>query len=476
MTHYGRDERRLRGHSSDPRDAAGEFVIGRDGKPLVDRYGRPVRRNPSAGDQHRGADGPRVTRQPRQPAEPRAAYEPRRTPQHGGTQRPAQQYGSSQQYGASQRGSRHAQQGQPLPPRQQPPRQQPPRQQPGAQRAVQHMPSRPPRGVVRGDEQLLINEPPRQKRQQRRARPRIRLPFGGCFGCFGSLLAVLLVGVIMVTLWADTRLSRVEALSPNPIADTAGTNWLLVGSDSRRGLSDEEAARLGTGTESDAGGSRTDAIMLLHIPFGGEAQLMSIPRDSLVTIPGYGENKINAAFALGGPQLLTETVEAETGLRINHYAEIGMGGLATMVDAVGGVEICVEEAIDDPNASLNVQPGCQAMDGATALGYVRTRATAGGDFDRVARQRQFFSSLLGTLSSPSTLLNPLKSVPLLVRATGTFAISEGTHVWHLAMVAIAMAGGVKSEVVPPAGTMDTGVGNVVLWDEAAAEEMFASMR
>ena len=188
------------------------------------------------------------------------------------------------------------------------------------------------------------------------------------------------------------------------------------------------------------GAGRTDTIMLLHIPRlgGGETRLISIPRDSLVTVPGYGENKINAAFAYGGPQLLTETVEAETGLHIDHYAEIGMGGLARLVDAVGGVELCPEYPIDDPLANLDVQAGCQNMDGPTALGYVRTRATPMGDLDRVERQREFFAALMGEIASPGTLINPVRMFSLINSGAATFTVGENDHVWHLARVALAI--------------------------------------
>ena len=143
-----------------------------------------------------------------------------------------------------------------------------------------------------------------------------------------------MVLALSMMLWADAQLNRVEAMPEQRVANTAGTNWLLVGSDSRVGLSDEEAARLGTG--GDVGVGRTDTIMLLHIPTVGEARLVSLPRDSYVTIPGYGDDKINAAFTYGDPQQLTATVENATGLRIVDYAEIGMSGLANVVDASGG--------------------------------------------------------------------------------------------------------------------------------------------
>ena len=271
----------------------------------------------------------------------------------------------------------------------------------------------------------------------------------------------MLVLALAVTLWADSRLNRIDA-SPEPaVSGTAGTNWLLVGSDSRQGLSEEDLDRLGTG--GDLGVGRTDTIMLLHIPFRGESQLVSLPRDSFVSIPGYGQDKINAAFTYGGPKLLAATVEQNTGLSIDHYAEIGMGGLANVVDAVGGVELCLDQPIIDPLANLDVQAGCQTMDGPTALGYVRTRATPQADLDRVQRQREFFGALIESATSPGTLLNPFRLVPLVSETAGTFTVGEGDHVWHLARLALSMRGGVETTTVPVAGFADYAVGNVVLW-------------
>ncbi|AGF73643.1 transcriptional regulator, LytR family protein [Corynebacterium halotolerans YIM 70093 = DSM 44683] len=287
-------------------------------------------------------------------------------------------------------------------------------------------------------------------------------------------MAIVVVFTLALSLWADSRLTRIDATPDQQVADTAGTNWLLVGSDSRQGLSEDEVARLGTG--GDLGVGRTDTIMLLHIPLTGPGRLVSLPRDSYVTIPGYGQNKINAAFTFGGPKLLTTTVEQATGLHIDHYAEIGMGGLASVVDSVGGVEICVDYPINDPLANLNIEAGCQEMDGPTALGFVRTRATPQGDLDRVERQRQFFSALIDKVTSPGTLLNPFRLVPLIADTAGTFTVGEGDHVWHLARVALAMRSGVETETVPVAGFANYTVGNVVIWDEAGAQALWDSMR
>lgn len=287
-------------------------------------------------------------------------------------------------------------------------------------------------------------------------------------------LAIVLVLALVFTLWTDSRLTRVTALPEDQVSNTAGTNWLLVGSDSRQGLTQEEQDQLGTG--GDMGVGRTDTIMLLHIPRSGKAQLVSIPRDSYVEVPGFGMDKINSAFTYGGPQLLSQTVEQSTGLRVDHYAEIGMGGLANVVDSVGGVELCVNEAIDDPLAGISLQPGCQKLKGPEALGYVRTRATAMGDLDRVQRQRDFFAALLDKITSPSTLINPFRTISLVNQTASSFIVGEKDHVWHMARVALAMGSGVETQTVPIGGFQDTEVGNVVLWDDAATTALWDSMR
>lgn len=317
---------------------------------------------------------------------------------------------------------------------------------------------------------------PQRRSQQPQPRPRKRRrnPVRGCMTGFAWLLIIVLVLGIAGTFWLDGRLNRVEAEPAQHVANTSGTNWLLVGSDSRTGLSDEDAQRLGTG--GDIGSMRTDTIMLLHIPTTGKATLVSLPRDSYVNIPGYGMDKINAAFTFGGPPLLTQTVEESTGLHVDHYAEIGMGGLANVVDAVGGIEVCPAEPIEDPLANLNIQAGCQKVDGPTALGYVRTRATAMGDLDRVQRQREFFSTLVKKVSSAGTLANPFRILPTINTVTGSFTVGNKDHVWNLARVALAMRGGITTETVPVGGFGNYDVGSVVLWDEAGSQQLFNSLK
>jgi LCP family protein required for cell wall assembly len=192
-------------------------------------------------------------------------------------------------------------------------------------------------------------------------------------------------------------------------ADQPGTTYLVVGSDGREGLA----------------GERTDTIMLLHIGSGPDL-LMSIPRDSIVDIPEQGTNKINAAFALGGPELLVRTVESETGIRVDHYVEIGFDGFVGLVDAVGGVEICPRTAIKDPLADLDVEKGCQEADGETALGYARTRKTATGDIERGRNQREVVSAIGSEVVSWQTIVNPVRYWRVMFGGASSVSVSEGT--------------------------------------------------
>lgn len=448
-------------------DGAGGMEIARDrhGKPILDRYGRPVRKGvippssnePNGPTESTGRKEPQRREIPNQPEGPRYR---RAEPLPPRDANPDANRGYQPQPGQYQG---------------QYPGQQPQQGQPFGEPQFGGYPDRSGRGRAgRG-------EPPRPTRRPRgRAtpRPRKRKRFG-FFKALGLLLAIVLAFSIGAAVWIDTKLQRIDALQDydGRLGNTSGTNWLLVGSDSRAGLSQEDADRLMAG-ELDESVGRTDTIMVVHIPrFGGDATMLSLPRDSWVDIPGYGQNKLNQAFSLGGPALLQQTVEQATGIHLDHYAEIGFGGFANVVDAVGGVEMCLDEPLDDPMAGINLQAGCQELDGPTALGYVRSRyASAQGDLDRVERQRKFLAALSNKIKSPGTLLNPFKNLKVADALSANMKVNEGDHVWNLASLGLAMAGGAKQETVPIAGYENTYAGNVALWDEAGAEEMFAELR
>ena len=229
----------------------------------------------------------------------------------------------------------------------------------------------------------------------------------GCLSLPGLLVALLLAYLIGVPLFAWSKVSHVDAMPSyeGRPGDQDGTTYLVVGSDSRGDLSDEEKKKYGTG---DVKGQRTDTIMVLHTGSGPNL-LMSIPRDSIVEVPDHGTTKINASYAYGGPQLLIQTVEQNTGIHIDHYVEIGFGGFVGLVDAVGGVEICPKQDMKDKLANLDIKKGCQEADGKTALGYARSRHTSNlGDIDRARNQREVVSAIGDKVLSPWTVLNPVR--------------------------------------------------------------------
>ena len=171
-------------------------------------------------------------------------------------------------------------------------------------------------------------------------------------------------------------MSKIDKVDVEPAgarpADQPGTTYLLVGSDSRKGLTPggEQASSAPAASATSASAPTRSCCCT---PASGPSLLLSIPRDSLVPIPGHGTTKINAAFAFGGPKLLVKTIEQNTGVRIDHYVEIGFGGFVNAVDAVGGITICPTQRMVDPRANLNIKKGCQEVDGVTALGYARSR-------------------------------------------------------------------------------------------------------
>lgn len=295
------------------------------------------------------------------------------------------------------------------------------------------------------------------------------------------LLALLLVGVLAVVgcgVWIDTSLHRIPAFTayPDRPAPGRGTNWLLVGSDSRQDLTPEQQAALATG--GDIGNGRTDTILLVHIPALGSSTpptMVSIPRDSYVPIPDNGKDKINAAFSLGGAPLLAQTVESATGLHLDHYAEIGFGGFADLVDAVGGVTVCPAEPISDPLAGIDLPAGCQQLDGRNALGFVRSRATPRADLDRMVHQRQFMSALLHRATSPGVLLNPLRWAPMAHAAANTVTVDQDAHVWDLARLGWALHGDPVTTTVPIGDFSAGDAGSVVVWDHDAASRLFDAL-
>ncbi|EAP97488.1 cell envelope-related transcriptional attenuator [Janibacter sp. HTCC2649] len=287
--------------------------------------------------------------------------------------------------------------------------------------------------------------------------------------------------LVITPFHAWNTVSRVDdAPSGDRPAETPGNTYLLVGSDGRDQLTRAERNELGTGS---AEGQRTDSIMLIHVPSGaGKSVIISIPRDSYMPIPGKGSNKVNAAYSIGGPKLLIQTLEQVTNLRIDGYLEIGFGGFASVVNSLGGVDICVPFDMDDKQAHINLKKGCQTLDGKNALGFVRARhSDIRGDIGRAERQRQFLAAIMKGAATPSTVLNPFRYWSFTHTSAGAVGVGQDTSMKDAANILLAMRGAgndsTLSLTVPLQDTAyETRAGLAVKWNSDRAQALFTMLR
>lgn len=286
------------------------------------------------------------------------------------------------------------------------------------------------------------------------------------------LLVLLLAWPVGLLIWANGKIQHVDAGEAS--LDTPGTTYLLAGSDSR----DEDEERF---QNDPTQGQRADTIMILTVPSSGTNSLISLPRDTYVEVPGHGMNKLNAAFAWGGPALLRETVENLTGIGVDHYVEIGMGGVANVVDAVGGVELCLDYDVDDADSRLVWEAGCHVSDGDTALAFARMRnADPLGDVGRTMRQQQVIQAVTSNVADPSVLINPAEQVRLADSGLGALRVSEGSNIVDLGRMGLAFRNATGSDGVrgaPPIADMNYrpgGVGSTVLLADNA-DAFFAAV-
>jgi len=214
-----------------------------------------------------------------------------------------------------------------------------------------------------------------------------------------------------------------SACTPAP-AGASGTNLLVMASDTRQGLSPSEAKLLDPGNVDLNDGTRADSIALVHLePSSGKAVVISIPRDLRVPAPGGGYEKINAYFN-DGPVPLVAEVSSLTGLPIQHFVEVNFVSFGEITQALGGVDVYFNRAIDDPNSGLNEPQGCDLLTGGQALAFVRDRDTD-SDFGRIARQRLFVTLMMNKVLTPGTLLNPVKVVNLVKLGLGALTHDSG---------------------------------------------------
>lgn len=307
--------------------------------------------------------------------------------------------------------------------------------------------------------------PDMEGRARRRRRP-VRL--------LGILLLVVLLLAVAVSWWVSSRIPRIEvdglASSGRPM------HVLVVGSDTREGLSDDEVRDLTIGRGFE--GERTDTIFVMTIR-GSSVAMLAFPRDLLVTRCDGSEGRINAAEAVGGPSCLVSTVRDVSGIDVQHYVRVTFGGFRDIVDAVGGVELCLEDAIADRDAGIDLRAGCQVLDGTDALGYVRVRKID-DDLHRIQRQQQFLRALAREIAAPLTLFNPVRAVSLSGEVGDAIAVSDSMGMFALGRMAWGgrglASGQSVSYTVPADPARTSGGADVLIIRETEAEPIFARFR
>jgi LCP family protein required for cell wall assembly len=302
--------------------------------------------------------------------------------------------------------------------------------------------------------------------------------------CAVVVVTLLGAGLLTVGLYlhsVESSVSRVNAFGsipqqsrPQKVA-TGAENFLILGSDSR----DPE----------NTSGSRTDTIILVHLPKGrGSAQLISIPRDTWLHIPrsadgkhGNADSKINAAYAWGGLPLTVQTVESFTGVRIDHVIIIDFAGFKEIIDALGGVDIDVDQTFTSKygfNGYRTFQKGMQHMDGAAALDYSHERhAFADGDFARIRHQQQMIKAVLDKAASAGLLTNPSELNAFLRATTKAVSVDESLSLISTAMdLRQLRSGNLAFFTSPSKGTGNVGGQSVVLADTTKAKALYAAVR
>lgn len=319
------------------------------------------------------------------------------------------------------------------------------------------------------------------------------------------IITSLSVGVVLIASlsWlglgqVSGQISRIDvfgSLKDRPEKTSRALNYLVVGSDTREGLTKAQIKALRVGSTAVAAGGRSDTMLLVHISKARDAAfIVSIPRDTLVTIPAHRSQdgtrdiparpgKINAAFAFGGAPLLIQTIEDKTNLKIDHYVEVSFAGFTGVVDALGGIEVCSKVAINDPKSHFVMAAGTHVLDGIEALKYVRTRDFDGrGDIGRMERQQQFVGAVLRKATSSGVLLNPIKLTRFYNATISTVKMDSSVNKNDLLTLAKQMrnlsSSSVRTLTVPlsdPNGSYP-GVGSVVIWDEELSTELWTRIR
>ncbi len=333
------------------------------------------------------------------------------------------------------------------------------------------------------DDAEITGDSPSTRRRKRDRRPRSRWKT--------ALIVVLVSGLVLglgavglFWFFTERYFGNVERIAnpfeaidegerpaPPPVTPTSGPpplTFLLVGSDSRDPS--------GEGPPGD----RSDVIMIMRITGDRErVQFISIPRDSWVPIPGYELNKINAAYAFGGPSLLIRTVEALTAIRIDHFAAVDFSGFKEITDALGGVDVQVAETTS--NGGVTFTAGLNHLNGEEALLYVRQRYDLpGGDLDRVQRQQNYLRAVMSTVFQQNILGDLGRTDDLLLALTSAISVDETLTQSAMLGLSYSMRGlsgtSLSFLTVPVSGLGQEGAASVVYLDPGRAAPLWGYLQ
>jgi LCP family protein required for cell wall assembly len=295
-------------------------------------------------------------------------------------------------------------------------------------------------------------------------------------GVLSALVLLVAGGAWALTGFVSGSVGRVDA-------GTAGTppagplNILVAGVDTRSGLNHHQQAELHVGTDT---GANSDSMMVVHVSADHtKMTVVSLPRDTWLNIPGHGMNKLNAAYGMGGPKLVVQTVEQATGLTIDDYAGVNFLGVVKVVDALGGVNVCLPQALDDPDSGLDLPAGLHHVNGITALKYARDRHSfADEDLTRMGDQQRLLASLLKEAISGGTLANPARFTRFLNASLAVVQVDRSLNVTALANQMRGIStDNVAFTTVPlsNAGYQAPDGQSAVLWDPQAANHLFSDL-
>jgi LCP family protein required for cell wall assembly len=329
----------------------------------------------------------------------------------------------------------------------------------------------PPQPYLRSDAQARLAARVIASREARRKRALLTV----C-GVMSALILAVSGSAWALTGYINGHIKRVDAGTAN--SDSTGPlNILVAGVDPRTGLTHHQEVVLHVGSDVS---SNSDTLMLAHVSADrSRVTVVSIPRDSWVSIPGHGMSKINAAYGYGGARLMVQTVEQATGLTINDYVEVDFLGFVKVIDALGGVNICLPQAVDDAYSGLSLSAGMHHVDGITALAYARDRHSfATSDLARIQDQQRLVSSALTQAIHSGLLANPVRLSAFISASLSALTVNQGLNVSALADQMRGISAHDVTFITVPLASADyqTPTGQLaVQWDAQAAGRLFQEL-